>query len=123
MRYFPTGATRDIEAGKLDYEAFLSPAVLRRYAEYMHKKRLQNDGVIRSGDNWQRGMPSDCYLKSAWRHFMDVWLAHRGYETGVDVDEALCALLFNVMGYLFNRLEADIGPKIFPGLEGITDAN
>jgi len=35
VRTFDTGATRDTEDGKLDYEGFLSGRVLKRYAEYM----------------------------------------------------------------------------------------
>ena len=100
-RYFESGATRDAEEGKLDYEAFLSPVVLRRYAEYMHRHRFQSDGVIRDGDNWQKGMPKPAYMKSMWRHFMAVWSGHRA---GTDIVEDLCALLFNVMGMLHEYL-------------------
>ena len=99
-RVFKTGATRDSNQNKLDYEGFLSPLVLKRYAEYMHKHRLQSDGKLRDSDNWQRGMPKEEYIKSAWRHFMDWWLFHRGYEGRETIEEALCALLFNTMGYI-----------------------
>lgn len=104
MRVFETGATRDQDENKYDYEGFLSPLVLRRFAEYMHKHRVQADGTLRASDNWQKGMPLDCYMKSGYRHFMDWWLGHRGYDAGEDLDEALCALLFNVQGYLHTRL-------------------
>ncbi len=103
MRRFTTGATRDGEDGKLDYEGFLSPIVLERYAQYMHKHRRQSDGTMRPSDNWQLGIPKDAYMKSLWRHFMDVWKAHRGQK--IDMDEALCALIFNAMGYLHERLK------------------
>lgn len=104
MRTFETGAIRDTDADKLDYEGFLSPLVLRRYALYMHAHRIQSDGTLRSSDNWQKGIPRDAYMKSGFRHFMDWWDAHRS-EAGVaaggtEVDEAICALLFNAMGYL-----------------------
>src|ERR1022692_3756819 len=79
VRQFSTGATRDAEGDKFDYEAFLSPLVLQRYAAYMHKHRKQSDGKLRDGDNWAKGIPKDAYIKSAWRHFMDWWLQHRGY--------------------------------------------
>ena len=107
MRQFETGATRDTEEGKLDYEGFLSPLVLKRYAEYMHEHRIQADGNLRSSDNWQKGIPKDVYMKSAWRHFMDWWVSHR--DEGCD-QEAVCALLFNVMGYLHEELIRK-GPK------------
>lgn len=103
IRTFETGATRDTDRNKLDYEGFLSPAVLRRYAEYMHEHRKQSDGVLRASDNWQKGIPKDEYMKSMARHFMEFWAAHRG-DKG-DKQETLCALLFNVMGYLHEELK------------------
>ncbi len=98
MRTFDTGATRDGDANKLDYEGFLSPIVLRRFAAYMHKHRVQPDGGLRDSDNWQKGIPLDAYMKSMFRHFMDVWAAHRGFDAP-SMEESLCALLFNVQGY------------------------
>ena len=98
MRTFSTGATRNNDSDSLDYEGFLSPVVLERYAEYMHKNRKQSDGSMRDSDNWQKGMPLDSFMKSMWRHFMDVWKSHRGLPSLVTKQEALCALLFNVMG-------------------------
>lgn len=107
MRNFETGATRDSDDSKYDYEGFLSPAVLKRYAEYMHANRLQSDGKLRSADNWQKGIPKDAYMKSMFRHFMDVWSMHRNvgdWEPG-DLEEALCAVVFNAFGYLYEELE------------------
>lgn len=104
---FASGATRDTQEGKLDYEGFLSPLVLTRYAEYMDKHRLQSNGELRDSDNWQRGFPRDSYVKSGWRHWMDVWSMHRGLgaPSGVeDMDEAICATMFNLMGLLHERL-------------------
>lgn len=108
MRYFETGATRDNDDKKLDYEGFLSPRVLQRYAMYMHKHRYQADGNIRDSDNWQKGIPKEAYMKSMWRHFMDVWMAWRNVGTPLTpygFQEALCALLFNVMGLLHELLK------------------
>ena len=108
MREFDTGATRDSDDGKLDYEGFFSPAVLKRRAEYMHKHRMQADGVMRDSDNWQKGIPLDQYMKSGWRHFWEWWAAHRGSNlAGPDVDivEAICALMFNLEGYLHEYLD------------------
>ena len=104
VRTFESGATRDTDDGKLDYDGFLSPLVLRRYAEYMHKNRVQSDGTLRASDNWQKGIPREAYMKSMWRHFMDVWDQHH-WEDGAR-NEALCALLFNVMGYLHENQRA-----------------
>lgn len=105
IRTFDTGASRDGDKGKLDYEGFLSPLVLERYAQYMHDNRRLSDGSLRDSDNWQRGFPRDVYMQSAWRHFMDWWAAHRGLPSHC-IETALCALMFNLMGYLHEILVA-----------------
>lgn len=107
MRIFETGATRDTDTNKLDYEGFISPIVLKRYAEYMNKNRVQPDGTLRDSDNWQRGIPPNVYMKSMWRHFMDVWMNHRNYKAREDMETALCAVLFNAMGYLHEYLNEE----------------
>lgn len=104
MRQFKTGATRDTDEGKYDYEGFYSPIVMQRFAEYMNKHRKQSDGELRDSDNWQKGIPKKDYMKSGFRHFMDWFLIHRGYEGREDLEEALCALIFNAQGYLFEIL-------------------
>jgi len=105
MREFATGATRDTEEGKYDYEGFLSPLVIERYGEYMHEHRKQADGTRRDSDNWQKGIPSDVYMKSMWRHFLDLWTIHRGFANNQPgIEDVLCALMFNVMGYLHEWL-------------------
>lgn len=106
IRFFPTGATRDIDHDKLDYEGFLSPLVLESYARYMHANRSMADGSTRDSDNWQKGIPAAAYVKSMWRHMMDVWKWHRNIEC-VDTEEhALCALIFNASGKLHELLSA-----------------
>ena len=108
-RSFDTGATRDTVEGKPDYEGFLSPLVIERFGQYMMKNQLQSDGTLRKSDNWQKGIPKDVYMKSGWRHFMDWWWFHRSEGVIVIVsdrlEEALCALLFNVSGYLHEHLK------------------
>lgn len=108
MRVFDTGATRNVDLDKLDYEGFLSPLAIQRYAEYLHKHRFQADGKVRDSDNWQKGIPLSVYMKSLWRHFMDLWKAHRGYDSAEPIEEALCAILFNSQGYLFEVLKAKL---------------
>jgi hypothetical protein len=102
-RTFETGATRDTDEGKFDYEGFLSPVVLERYAAYMHKNRLQSDGKLRDSDNWQQGIPINQYIKSLWRHFLAVWKGHR---TGNINQDDVCGVLFNTMGILFELLRS-----------------
>lgn len=105
MRKFETGATRNDDADKYDFEGFLSPLVIQRFGQYMHKHRLQADGTLRDSDNWQKGIPKSAYIKSAFRHFHDWWLEHRGYPSREGLEDALCALLFNVSGYLHELLK------------------
>lgn len=105
IRKFETGATRDSEVGKPDYEGFLSSIVLKRYGEYMSKHRVQSDGSLRNSDNWQKGIPKDQYMKSLLRHVESMWLEHRGFESQDELEEAICAVLFNTMGYLHETLK------------------
>jgi hypothetical protein len=105
IRTFETGATRDSDDGKLDFDGFLSPSVIKRYALYMHQHRVQTDGTLRSSDNWKKGIPIEQYMKSMWRHFFDVWTLHSKGDIKTEVaEEALCALLFNVSGMLHEVL-------------------
>lgn len=104
-RTFETGATRDTAIGKHDYEGFLSPLVIRRFGVYMHRCRHLADGSLRDSDNWQKGIPLDTYMKSAFRHFVALWDIHRNGGLSADLEEALCGLLFNVQGYLHEHLK------------------
>jgi len=105
MRTFETGATRDTDTNKIDYEGFLSPLVLERFGQYMHENRIQSDGQIRDSDNWQKGIPLNAYMKSLCRHFITMWANHRNAEVHEkEMEDTLCALLFNVQGYLHEYL-------------------
>jgi len=110
IRRFTSGATRDTDGGKYDYGGFLSALVLKRFAEYMHKHRLQKDGELRSADNWKKGIPVEAYRESMLRHVMDVWLHLEGndFEAREDLEECLCALFFNVQGLLYETLMAPV---------------
>ena len=112
IRTFGTGANRGSEEGKLDFEGFLSPLVLERYAEYLHGHRELPDGSVRASDNWQRGMPLGVYMKSAWRHLHAWWTTHRGWRPGTTRDkrleDAVCAVIFNASGYLHEVLKAKL---------------
>ncbi len=107
MREFETGAIRDTDENKLDFDGFLSPLVLHRYAEYLNKHRKQADGKFRDSDNWQKGIPLAVYMKSAFRHFFYWWAYHRKADIVLkeDIEESLCGLLFNAMGYLHEYLK------------------
>jgi len=114
MRTFKTGATRDIDLDKFDYEGFLSPFVLERYAQYMHEHRKQSDGSLRDSDNWQKGMPTAAYKSSLIRHVFNAWKVWRGGVVrekigGVfrvsTLEDCLCGILFNTQGLLYELLK------------------
>jgi hypothetical protein len=105
MRTFDTGATRNPDDDKLDFEGFLSPQVLERYSQYMHQHRKQEDGTMRESDNWQLGIPMVQYMKSGWRHFFDWWKRHRKNDKGLLLEETLCGVIFNASGYLHEILK------------------
>lgn len=109
MRKFATGATRDTDVNKLDFEGFYNPLVMQRFAEYMNENRVQADGEMRESDNWQKGIPKDAYMKSGFRHFHDWWMNHRGYESREGIEKALCGLIFNAQGYLLELLKEKNG--------------
>jgi hypothetical protein len=104
IRQFETGATRDQDTTKLDFEGYLSPLALEAFAQYMWKNGIMADGSRRASDNWQMGIPLSVYMKSLWRHFFAVWKAHRTGKVSVD---DLCGVLFNTMGYLHETLKAE----------------
>jgi len=106
-RTFTTGANRNDNEGKLSYEGFLSYPVIKAYGEYMHKHRLLEDGTLRDADNWQKLFGDNheqVCMESAWRHFMDWWAEHRGYNSRDGLDEALGGLIFNAMAYWHKKL-------------------
>lgn len=109
MRAFETGATRNIDTSKLDFEAFYSPEIMEAYGTYMNFNRDLPNGGRRDGDNWQKGIPLDAYMKSGYRHFFEWWKHHRGHETKEGLIWALTGLLFNVQGYLHETIKANPG--------------
>lgn len=100
---YETGAIRDDDSGKIDIEGSISPLALERYCEYMLKNTAMPDGTRRSCDNWQRGFPEKRLMQSLLRHVHDVWMIHRGWRSG-EMEEALCAVLFNAQALLHERL-------------------
>ncbi len=104
--HFDTGATRTPLDGKLSYLRALSPAVQRRYVQYLAKHRQTADGV-REFDNWKKGIPKDRYMDSLYRHMMDACLVYFGYtpsDPSYDLEDLLCAIRFNTDGLLFELI-------------------
>jgi hypothetical protein len=107
IRKFNTGATRDVDETKHDFEGFVSPLVTHRFAEYMTSHRRQKDGTIRASDNWQKGIPLEAYIKSLVRHVEDLRLHWDGYGplATESLEDSLCAIIFNANGFLFETLK------------------
>ena len=108
MRKFESGATRDADENKPNFIGFLSPEVLAAYGRYMLRHQKQADGQMRAADNWKKGIPRQAYMESMTRHLLEVWQLHQtraesGLADEAGMDEALFALLFNVMGYAYER--------------------
>jgi hypothetical protein len=77
----------------------------------MNKHRLQPDGSLRETDNWQKGIPLPAYMKGLWRHMLHLWQRHRGWvvtdaKAATDIEEDLCAIIFNAQGMLHEVLRA-----------------
>lgn len=106
-RTFDSGATRASLGDKPQYEGYLNPLVLHRFAQYMQRHQTMEDGSRRAPDNWQKGIPKDALIDSGIRHIIDIWLHHRGYSYAAreDLEESLCAAMFFTMAYLHSVLE------------------
>lgn len=73
MKVNPDKAYRDDKVFKLEPHKVWHPDVQFGYQGYMHKCRLQSDGVWRNSDNWQNGfMREDC-TGSLVRHTNELW--------------------------------------------------
>ena len=106
IRQFDTGATRDTSFDKYEYAGFLSPVVLEAFAAYMHECRKTPAG-LRGSDNWQLGIPLPVYMHSFLRHAIDLWKIMRGIKTPDGELGAAAGVLFNVMGWVHERIKAD----------------
>lgn len=104
MREFESGATRDNADDKPDYFGFESALARKRYGQYMLRHQVQADGVLRSSDNWKKGMPPEETVRSLVRHVEDIKLWYEGYGEEMvarcDLEEALCASWFNIQSML-----------------------
>lgn len=115
IQVFTTGANRSADTNKYDFEGFMSPFVIERYGEYMHKHRRLPDGTLRASDNWQKGIPTTNYVKSLIRHTLEFWRNWRGGQV-IDKDtqkpitrqDMLCAIIFNASGLLHEELKVEV---------------
>jgi hypothetical protein len=118
VRQFKSGATRDTNDNKLNYRGFENPFVTKRFAEFMHRNRVQSDGSLRAADNWQKGIPREAYMESLERHFNEVKQMHEA-EAGRSPEswgkpvmtddevflDALSAIIFNAQGMMLEIMK------------------
>jgi hypothetical protein len=114
MRIFESGAIRDNNEGKLDFEGALSPQVLYAFATYMEKHSHTSDGE-RTSDNWQKGFPEDELMKSLMRHVVDLWMLHRGCPCSrpetlkmPDWFDALGGAFFNLQAIWLEKIKEEL---------------
>ena len=105
MREFATGATRDDAMNKPHYVGYISWQALKRFGQYMLKHETQADGKRREPGNWKLGMSMAAYRDSLVRHTIDF---NEAVEDGrlEEAEELACAILFNIQGWLHERLRA-----------------
>lgn len=111
MREFETGAVRDNDDGKLNFEGALSPQVLWAFTAYMASHSKMKDGTIRSAGNWKKGFPDDVLMECLMRHVFDLWMLYEGEtpvrpEDGHEVDwnDALGGAMFNLQAIWHKKL-------------------
>lgn len=103
---YPTGALRDTNEGKPRYDLIAHEALDRLAA-------LMARGAEKYGDNnWKRGIPTERFYESAFRHLMQ-------WRSGDESEDHLAAVLFNISGIMYNQEH----PELFmqdgePELEG-----
>ena len=107
-RIFKTGANRNSDYGKFDYEGFNNPLVEYSFASYMHQHRKLEDGTLRDSDNWQKGIPREELIKSLIRHIQDVKLLYRGVEVIEDGKKISMEHAINGAKFNLNALMLDI---------------
>lgn len=110
LRNFDTGAIRDNDENKINYQGALSPLVLEAYGAYIQKHSLLPDGTRRNNKNWQNLFGTheehrQVCIESAWRHFIDLLMEHDGYNSRDGLDEAIGGLMFNIQAYWFSVLK------------------
>ena len=87
---YPTGAVRDTSEDKIRWDLLPVEALKRVAIHYTNgaKKYAPN--------NWKKGIPTDRFIESAMRHFMQWRLGERD-------EDHLSAVVFNILGIIYNE--------------------
>lgn len=87
---YPTGAVRDTNNGKIRWDLIPVEALKRVALHY-------TNGAKKYGDNnWKKGIPTERFIESAMRHFMQ-------YRLGEKDEDHLSAVVFNILGIIYNE--------------------
>lgn len=127
MRHFETGAIRSSNKGKNEYYGFRHPVIEKSFADYMRKHQVQEDGNLRTSNNWWGGWGTEISLQSMIRHLEDLTALHSGYKVWkvydngeetiysnekpkgkvveVSIEDCLNAIRFNTGAYLLEHLK------------------
>lgn len=125
MRQFKSGAIRSSNDGKIEYYGFRHPLIEKSFGEYMLRHQVQEDGKLRSSDNWWKGWDKEVSLQSLIRHLEDLTAIHAGYNVykvrdkgektiytkdemkgeKVSAEDCLNAIKFNCNAYLLEILK------------------
>ena len=99
-RVFNTGAMRDSNSNK-PYIHNLKGYTRQRFGYHMTK------GANKYGDgNWEKGLPSSCYLESVDRHLAS-------YMEGDRSEDHLSAIIFGIQGCMINEQKDGLQANYF----------
>lgn len=112
---FKSGAIRDNQEGKPDFNETISWTAFNRYAKYMTGKKAKY-----GAGNFKKGIPTSSYVASMLRH-VDKWMRNT-YENGQDElnEDHLSAIVFNVFGIMHNEGQAALPSPTPPPKYGLT---
>lgn len=89
-RSWDSGAVRDSASGKPRPDLIPTKALLR------WGQRMADGAEHYGARNWEQGIPSTCFLESAWRHLVQ-------WSDGDRTEDHLSAVLFNIGAIIFNE--------------------
>lgn len=89
-RSWDSGAVRDSASGKIRPDLIPTKALVR------WGKRMGDGAEHYGARNWEQGIPSSCFLESAWRHLVQ-------WSDGDRTEDHLAAVLFNIGAIIFNE--------------------
>lgn len=92
-RIYKSGARRDNNTDK-NRPDLIPVECLWRLA-WLYQKGAKHYGE----HNWEKGIPTESFIESAWRHWMK-------YLMGEQDEDHLASLVFNIFGIMWNEIHA-----------------